>query len=175
MFGRIEIQANDGFQLFGEVRIVADFEALDTMRFKSMRAPNTSHAGFANAHLGRHGARGPVGGIDRIGLCGLGNHGVDDRSRNRWLASGPRRIFQKTDDACLHETVPPQGCHASADIKLLGDLLVLQTISSQQNDATAHGYTNSNRTPTSLSLQLLATPLIQRNLLCNTHTKSSSS
>lgn len=85
----IEIQANDGFQLLGEVWIVAAFEALDAMRLQSVRPPDTAHAGFGNAHRTRHAAARPVRGSGGLGLRRAGNQLADDIPRNFACPSRP--------------------------------------------------------------------------------------
>src|ERR1700728_1772859 len=60
MFGRIEIQTDDVFQLLCEGRIVTDFESIHTMRFQSVGVPDAPHAGFADTNGRGHGARAPV-------------------------------------------------------------------------------------------------------------------
>jgi hypothetical protein len=47
MFRRIQIQANDGFQFAGKLRITADLERLDQVRLESMCVPDTAHACLA--------------------------------------------------------------------------------------------------------------------------------
>ena len=46
MFGRIDIQANNGLQFLGEMRIVVNPEAFYSMRLEPMCTPDATHAGF---------------------------------------------------------------------------------------------------------------------------------
>ena len=43
MLGRIQIQPNNGLQFLGELRIVADLEALHTMRLQAAGPPDARH------------------------------------------------------------------------------------------------------------------------------------
>ena len=74
MLGRIQIQADDFFQLVGKLRIATYFESLDQMRLESVRAPDAPHAGLGDTHFARHGARGPMRRVGRSGLRGLPDH-----------------------------------------------------------------------------------------------------
>src|ERR1035438_4319910 len=96
MFWRIEIQTNNGLQFFGEMRIVADLEALDAVRLQSMRTPDAAHAGLGDAHLERHPAARPMRGSGRLGLRGSGNHPSRHLRRNRRC---PSRSGLLTDPA----------------------------------------------------------------------------
>jgi hypothetical protein len=66
VFGRVQIQAHDIFQLLDEVRIIAELEASHQMRLQSVGVPDAANAGFADAGRLRHGARRPVRGVDRL-------------------------------------------------------------------------------------------------------------
>jgi phosphohistidine phosphatase len=68
MLRRVQIQADDGFQLVGKVRIMAYLEGLDQERIESVCVPDAPHAGLAGTNFSRHGARGPVA---RAGWSGL--------------------------------------------------------------------------------------------------------
>src|ERR1017187_5357111 len=62
----------------GEMRIVADLEALGAVRLQSMPTPDSSYAGAGNAHLTRHPAARPMRGVGRLALCRL----LDDLSHH---------------------------------------------------------------------------------------------
>jgi hypothetical protein len=47
MLRRIQIQADDGFQLTSKLRIATYLEGLDQVRLESVRMPDASHAGLA--------------------------------------------------------------------------------------------------------------------------------
>jgi hypothetical protein len=66
MLGRIQIQPNGGFQLLGELRVLAQLEALQTVRLQAVGTPDAPHTGFADAHRRCQFPRGPVRGVGRL-------------------------------------------------------------------------------------------------------------
>src|SRR3954471_19378510 len=60
MLRRIQVQADNIFQLFGELRIVAEFEDLNPMRLQSMSMPDPPYTGFTDADSTGHAASAPV-------------------------------------------------------------------------------------------------------------------
>jgi hypothetical protein len=99
MLGRIQIEANNIIQLGSELRIAANLEAFDTMRFESVCMPDAPHAGLRDTGLTGHYARGPLGSIGRRRPRGLGNDFGYRFCRNSGRAPGPRRVFKQALDA----------------------------------------------------------------------------
>src|SRR5579864_2547496 len=62
MLRRIEVEPNNGLQLFSELRIVTDFKGLYQMGFEAVCMPNPTHGSLTDTRGRRHGARAPVGG-----------------------------------------------------------------------------------------------------------------
>jgi hypothetical protein len=89
MLRRVQIQADDCFQLTAKLRITTYLKGLDQVRLESVRVPDASHAGLADTNFTRHGARGPMGRGGWSGVRGLLDHGVDHRCRNRRRAPRP--------------------------------------------------------------------------------------
>ncbi len=65
MLGRFQTEADDIVQLGGELRIAADREAFDAMRFEPACMPDTPHAGLRDTGCASHCSRGPLGSIGR--------------------------------------------------------------------------------------------------------------
>src|SRR5665213_1447154 len=175
MLGRIEIEPNDRFQLIGELRIVADLEAVYAMWLEAVGPPDASDRRVRYAHFAGHRAARPVRGVDRAALRGLLNHLGDHGRRNRRGPSGPRSIFQQARNAQLEKTLAPTGYRARSCVHLSCNLFVLKPVRGQQNDSAALSNTNRSRTPTRLLLQLPSNLRFQNNWLRYTHIKVSSS
>src|SRR5665213_1096207 len=63
VFRRVEIETHDGFQLFRELGVVADFEGLHQMRLEAVGMPDTAYARLAQSGRSRHRAGAPMRGI----------------------------------------------------------------------------------------------------------------
>jgi hypothetical protein len=161
MLRRVQIQADDCFQLTGKIRITTYLEGLDQVRFESMRVPDASHAGLADTNFPRHSARGPMGRVGWSSLRGLLDHGVDHRCRNRRRAPGSGSIFQQPLYASQQKSPSPQRYHPRADLQFFADLLVLFTVSGQQHDTATQRYPHGHRAPSRLPLQLMPNLRIQ--------------
>src|SRR5665213_3471999 len=94
VFRRIQIQPDDRFQFAGELRIVADFEAVDAMRLEAVGLPDPSNRGVGDAHFAGHRAPRPMGCVDRPALRRLLNYLRNDARGNRWLPSWPCGVPQ---------------------------------------------------------------------------------
>src|ERR1700730_13536091 len=62
---RIEIEADDVLDLFGEIGVVGDLEALHLMRLEPVLGPDPLYARVADAHLLGHSPHAPVRGGGR--------------------------------------------------------------------------------------------------------------
>src|SRR5215469_9477469 len=99
VFGRVQIQANDIFQFFRELRIAADLEALDAMRFQAVAVPDTTHAGLADAYCCCHAARTPVPGVRRFLTCPQIHHTPNQRGSDLRSPARSRGISLQTRHA----------------------------------------------------------------------------
>ena len=135
VLGRIQIQPDNGFELFGELRVAAELEGLDPMRFEAVLLPNPSHAGGADARRPSHRTGGPMGGVGRLLLRGHAHDARDGLLADFRGATGPRRILFEAADAQLEETRTPAGGLLDADSELLGDLLILLAPGGEQHDS----------------------------------------
>ena len=173
VFGGIQIQADDVFQFLRELGIVADLEGLHAMRFQSVGAPDTPHAGFADADCRRHGARAPVRSVARFLARGQGHHAFPQTSTDARFATGTGRVFLQPRHTQREETPAPSGnlfrCHGHAG----GNFLVLLAGGREQHDAsTLH---NPRRKRSAPGLRFQHRPLFrtQRNGRGYPHPQSS--
>src|SRR6266508_156562 len=97
----MQIEADDIFQLFSEVAIIAQLEGLHPMRFKTVRPPDAAHGGRTDdGHL-RQRARTPVSGIGRRLASGQRYDLIDLTRRNEAGASGARSVFLNPHDPSI--------------------------------------------------------------------------
>ena len=75
VFGRIEVESNDCFQLVCKLRVVAHLDTVDTMWFQAVGPRDAGHESLQYAHLPRHSARGPVRRAGRRALRSLCDQG----------------------------------------------------------------------------------------------------
>ena len=80
-----------------EAGIVAEFEATHPVRLQTVRPPDASHRGRADAGHRSQRARAPVGGASRRLPRGLRDDLGDFGIRNDRRTSGAGRIFQPLD------------------------------------------------------------------------------
>jgi hypothetical protein len=66
VFWWAQVKADDGLELLGKQRIVADLEGLGPMGLESVGLPDAQNAGVADSHVLRHTASAPVGGVGRL-------------------------------------------------------------------------------------------------------------
>ena len=66
VLGRVQIQANDVFQLLGKLGVAAELEGSHPVRLQPVGVPDASHAGFADARCRCHSARGPMCSVARL-------------------------------------------------------------------------------------------------------------
>ncbi len=147
---RVEVEADDILDLFGEVGIVGDLEALHEMRLEAIFGPDALYARVTDAHRFGHGPHAPMRRIDRTLLHGLFDDLELDRGADRLPARRFGAAFDETFDAGFDEIVlpPPHGGlrnpglahdrHDAAtrrrhqdDPRAFGDLLRRVTISEQ--------------------------------------------
>jgi hypothetical protein len=141
MLRRVQVQADDGFQLTGKLQVTAYPEGLDQVRLESVCVLDAPHAGLADTNFSRHRARGPMGRVGWSGLCGLLDHGVHHRCWNRRRAPGPGSIFQESLYAPRSRNRSRHNApSARANLQLLTNLLVLFTLSRQQHNAATQRY-----------------------------------
>jgi hypothetical protein len=137
VFGRVEIQTDDVFQFLCEGCIVADLEGFHTMRFQTVSAPDTPHAGFADAHCRRHGARAPVRGVGRLLAHGQGHHTFRQAGADGGCAAGTGRVFLQSRHTQREETLAPSRSFLRRHGHAGGDFQILLTGSREQHDASA--------------------------------------
>jgi len=88
---RVEVEADNVFELSDELRVVGELEGSPAAGLETMRLPDATHCAGADAHLGRHHVGSPVRRLARR---------VDKRKRRlladlcpeRRNARGPRLV-----------------------------------------------------------------------------------
>ena len=129
MLGRVQIQADNVLQFLGELRIVAEFEALHPMRLQAVSPPDAAHAGLTDAAGGCHGTRTPVGGLRRLLLRGFADNLGHGLCRNGTRAASSRCILLQASDAMAQEAGAPGSGGMRHQGKQAGNLHVLFTFS----------------------------------------------
>jgi hypothetical protein len=131
---RVQIQAHDILQLFGDLRIVADLETLHPMRLPTVAVPAAMQVGLADAH--RPGHRVCVlhwGGVGRLQPRRQAHHATHQTGRNLGRTTGQRSIAfhprhpQDQESGTQRETF-------LGDFRRGRDLLVFLASASQQHD-----------------------------------------
>lgn len=154
MFGWVQVQPDDVFQLFDKLGIVAQLEALQAMGFQAVGAPDPAHRGGADSDRRSHRPRAPMGRVGRFLLCGL----VDDLGhcfrRNRRLATGTRGVLFDAGDALLEKPLTPARHRLGHHSHQRGDLLVEFSLGCQQYDLGPLNQSSGRAPTTRITLQL---------------------
>src|ERR1035438_7147947 len=125
MLGWIEVKADDGFQLFGEVRIGRHFKRLHQMRLEPVVVPDAPHRGLAEADRSRHGSCGPMSSMSRLLLSCFLNHSLHLGGGYAGRAARPERVLLQARYPQSEKPLPPAGCLLCADSQVGGDILIL--------------------------------------------------
>jgi hypothetical protein len=153
VFGRIEIESDDGFQFLDKLRIVADLKGRNQVRLQAMRMPDPANCGLTHTHSRGHGARAPMGYRVRL----LQGRLVDDflhlGSGNRARPTWPRGVLLQSRQAAIQEAVAPPSRFLRRDAQLGRDILVLPTVRGPQHNARALDVTGRQRPRARLLLQ----------------------
>ncbi len=104
------------------------------MRLQAVRAPDTPHAGFADAHRPSHGARRPVRPVRGLLLRGLLDDGQHRLRRDRRRAPRPGSIALQPSRTLLEKSRPPASCRAWHHAQPFGNLQVRIAIRGQKYD-----------------------------------------
>ena len=125
VFGRVQIQADDIFQFFRELGIVADLEALDAMRFQPVTVPDPTHAGLADAYRSGHTARAPVRGVERLLARGQIHHPPNQTGVDLGRSTRTGRISLQSRHAQSEKPLAPTGYLLGRDLHEGRDFFVL--------------------------------------------------
>src|SRR5436190_3247652 len=134
MLGRIQIEADHILELLHELRVVGDFEGPHQMRLQSMRAPDAPNRAVTDIQgLGER-TLAPLGRLRRP----RPQRALDDefshpRAIDRF-ASAARSIKLQPRAPAFGEALAPARRLLSSDAQRTGDLLVIATFQSQEND-----------------------------------------
>ena len=121
-------------ELGDEPRIVGEFELLDPVRLKTVRAPDAVDRTGADVDGFRHHGSGPVGRFSRrLGLAECNDALGDIRSQG-WDARRPRLVAQQTIIAFLHEAFLPAPDTGFGLAGLAHDLVGADAVPAQQHD-----------------------------------------
>lgn len=104
---RVQVEAHDIAQLFGEQRVVRNLEALHLMGFQFVFPPDAMHRHPGYANLLRHRTATPVRRGNRFaGQC-QGQDFLDFVSRQRWYPRRAGLAFLEPFNAAFKVAVPP--------------------------------------------------------------------
>ncbi|MCY1298284.1 hypothetical protein D9M70_477640 [compost metagenome] len=124
VFGWIEIQPDDVFQLLGKVFIVRHLETHHPMRLESMRLPDAPHARRTDAGLRCHTSRTPMRRVIRTLLGCQCHDGLDLARGNLRLSSRPRLILLDPRESVGYKSRSPACYCAAPDTELCADLFI---------------------------------------------------
>ena len=139
---RRQIQPHDGLQFFGELRIPAQLEGSQPVRFEAVRPPDAPHARRADAGGARHQPHTPIGGLRRSRLRGALHDGLRVDAR---LAPGPWFFPRQGGEATVQEASTPAGDLAAVTTQLPGNLFVLPALGGQHDNVGAFHLTGGQR------------------------------
>src|ERR1035437_6368438 len=125
MFGRVEIESDDSFQLFCKLGIVADLKAVDTMRLETVSSPDTAYRRIGYAYLAGHCGPRPMRSIGWVALCRFLDHLGDDLCWNRRSASWPWCILQQARNTKFEKALAPPIHGAWRYLHPLGNIEIL--------------------------------------------------
>ncbi len=152
--GRAQVQANDVAQLLDEERVVGQLEAFGAMGLQAEELEVARHAALGDASLGGHRAHAPVRrAVDRLGMQG----GLD-QLRHAFVVDGSRlaraHVVVQAGNAAIDKARSPLAHRGHAQLEPLGDVLVLFTARTVQNDARTHAQRRRQRAAASEGLKL---------------------
>jgi hypothetical protein len=134
VFGWRHVQADNVFELLDESRIARDLEAPHEVRLEPIRTPMPRNTCRADANLGCHFTRAPMGGRIRFTLrgqlhqlCHIYFH----------VGCATRQITLDASKPRLDITIPPARNLHSPDPQFFGNIFVPPAIGCQQHDAGA--------------------------------------
>jgi len=172
VFRRVEIEANDVLELLLEMLVVGELEGSYPVRFDPVRSPYAAYARRANSNFAGHGCPTPMG--SSLGL--FFQRQTDDsrfgRSRKRWDAAWPGFVFENALNSSLGIAMSPTPYFHLVLAELQGDLLVLQAISSQQNDSSTLPSADGTGPACFYGFQFLSLLETEFNLRCNFHPRT---
>src|SRR5215472_13412371 len=145
VFGRVQIQADDIFQFFRELRIAADLETLDAVRLQPVTVPDTTHAGLADAYRCRHAARTPVRGVRRLLPRRHIHHTPNQMGSDPRSPARPGRVPLQTRHAQSEEPFTPTRYLLGRDLHHAGHFFVLSVLRDQQPDARSFDHSRRKR------------------------------
>src|SRR5947208_1394231 len=140
---RIEIEPDHIPKLLLELRIVGEFEGLQTMRLQVVLRPDALHRTGRDAGVPAHRSNAPTGLAVRR-PCRLGDNPRQRRRRDRGLATPPRPLVEAGQTGTLKP--PRPGRHALwRCLQLRGDGFDTNTLQPPQNDLGAFAITHPDR------------------------------
>lgn len=113
---RREVQSNNVFELFGEARIIAQFEGLNAMRLETMSVPDTANRFLAHADFPRHGTRAPMRRMGRMFGRRLCHNALHKLCADFRRAARPRRINSDPRNPARSKPVTPACDRARHDV-----------------------------------------------------------
>src|SRR4051812_12452643 len=106
VLGRAEVEADNGLQFLGKLRIFADLEALYQVRLEPVGMPDPPHSGLAHANGSSHGPRAPMGGCWRLLKSRLLHNLLHLGCWNDSRAARARSIFLECGHAASEKSLP---------------------------------------------------------------------
>ena len=169
VFRRVDIEANNVLELLLEMLVVGELEGSYPVRFNPVCSPYPAHARRANSNFAGHGCPAPMG--SSIGL--FFQRKADDsrfgRGRKRRDTAWPGFVFENALNSSLGIAVSPTPHFHLVLAKLQGDLLVLEAVSSQQNDSGTLPRADGTGPASLYGFQFLSLLEAEFNLRCNFH------
>lgn len=131
----IQIETDNIRQLFYEVFVRRQLEALDAMRLQSVSLPNSGHRRMADSDRLGHRPRTPMGRSGRASLEGPINDHFHGLLVGSARASTMRSVFADPGRAKFLKTRPPEDDRRTGDSEFLGNGVIGLTLRGRQADA----------------------------------------
>ena len=145
MFGRREVEAHHVFELLLEAFVAGEFEGFDPVRFQTIGRPEASHARRADTDFPRHRCPAPMGRSRRFARQRQLEKARSLRGRQRRDATEPALILEKARQSPPAIALPAASNLPRILPQLPRDLLILQTLSGQQNHGRPFSCTKGTR------------------------------
>jgi len=169
VFRRVEIEANDVLELLLKMLVVGELEGFYPVRFDPVCSPYPAHARWANSNPTGHGCPAPMGSSLRLFFQRQADDSRFGRGRKRRNAAWSGFVFENALYSSLGIALPPAAHFHFVLAELQGDFLVLQAISSQQDDSRSLPSAEGTGPASLYSFQFLSLLEAEFNLWCNFH------
>ena len=169
VFRRVQIQTDHVLQLLGKLFVVGQFEGACQMRLQAMNPPDPPYRGLADTGRLGHQGPAPVRGVRRLLFDRLLHDPGPLPTADRGNPPTSGSVLFDSSEAMCHETIAPPPGLLTGDVQFGADLLIIQTLGSQQNDPGSFRQPNRHAAASAQPLQFLPRGNVQFNHRCFPH------